>query len=744
MHQSTSHLGLEMEEKGSHVRGGLPLPDGSDVPSPRTSVWRPHPGAHNNVSAGSMPQRNPLEVAQLADLLSEAVERKLRQSFKNMEAKLDDVLADTRKLGRDAFQLRLKMEQLNVGTPRETAPTIAVTASASGDQVLPGGALSSMAKSTDVSFAPGVWRGAQTEGAKSIALAPGVESVHHPLMHLRRGGPGGSTGASTRTPNFAEIGATTLRPETRLSGKSVKTVKTVAGRSSTTKPMLSHTPSGRSGLPSEVPRRLSVDEAVVSTRVATASMAKEDLIQAEIFKEWHEQYGPAETGGTGWLHNCVTSKTFDIISLVVIAALTAYLIYEINRAASCRTLDRSLWMRFFEYLFGVLFAVEVALRLYVYRTAFFFNKDQVWNIFDSFLLVVTLIELLILEIYTSIGSQPNMDLNTAFFRVIRVFRVLRIVRVVRFLHDVRLMAIVIVRSTMTFVSSVVLLLLILMIAAMLFVQFMTGWRVTLQEGYEEGESAKWFSSVQEGMLTLFMSCTGGVDWEELHTTLTMTGPWAPSLFTCFIIFFHFSFFNIVTALFVEKALKLGAPEENKQAERVSEKILRDCIHSLATSSDSKLDLDSVGVVTTDDLDMILRAEGFVQYFEMQSRNLVDTENFFKTLCEIEGGSISTKSFIDWCIKVGQGDASRIDVLAVRLEVQFMSDMVNSLWRTFQMKSGVLDLLADDPDTFDADVRRNSLKSDEDASLFTGTDSKPSSPSASRDRFSLGRRRSSQL
>ena len=60
-------------------------------------------------------------------------------------------------------------------------------------------------------------------------------------------------------------------------------------------------------------------------------------------------------------------------------------------------------------------------------------------------------------------------------------------------------------------------------------------------------------------MILLQSTTNGRDWGEPFDALHPTGPLLPALFIAFILVFTVSIWNIVTSVFVEKALKLAEP-----------------------------------------------------------------------------------------------------------------------------------------------------------------------------------------
>lgn len=71
---------------------------------------------------------------------------------------------------------------------------------------------------------------------------------------------------------------------------------------------------------------------------------------------------------------------------------------------------------------------------------------------------------------------------------------------------------------------------------------------------------QFYPSVSGIMVTLLQSTTSGLDWADAFHALAPTGVVLQVLFIAFILVFTVSIWNIVTSVFVEKALKLAQPD----------------------------------------------------------------------------------------------------------------------------------------------------------------------------------------
>merc|ERR1719414_1053914 len=67
------------------------------------------------------------------------------------------------------------------------------------------------------------------------------------------------------------------------------------------------------------------------------------------------------------------------------------------------------------------------------------------------------------------------------------------------------------------------------------------------------------------MLSLFKATSSGLDWDAYWRLIEHGGPWNGFVFIAFMAFIHLALVNILTAIFVEHALKLAEPEKENKA-----------------------------------------------------------------------------------------------------------------------------------------------------------------------------------
>merc|ERR1719336_2919547 len=104
--------------------------------------------------------------------------------------------------------------------------------------------------------------------------------------------------------------------------------------------------------------------------------------------------------------------------------------------------------------------------------------------------------------------------------------------------------------------------------------------------------ARHFGSVGTTMLTLYMAVTGGDDWGTAFDIVKFAGLLYECLFIGFTFFFVFAVFNILTGVFVEKAVAAAMPDRDEQILEERRKLHKESEQFRALCS--RLDRDSSG------------------------------------------------------------------------------------------------------------------------------------------------------
>jgi len=220
--------------------------------------------------------------------------------------------------------------------------------------------------------------------------------------------------------------------------------------------------------------------------------------------------------------------------------------------------------RIFDVAFSIVFIVELALRIVAEGMRFLSktNKKVWWNIFDSALVLQSILdEIFTLAFSSSDTGLPQLDL----LRMLRLVRLLRLIRLMRTFTDLRVMVSGILCCVKPLVWACVLLGLIMYMFAV-FIMDVSGTALTEVAG-RGGDPASHdlfllYGGLGSTMLTLLMSTTGGLDWGDALSPLQEISWVCSILFSLYVVFSILCCFNIVTGVFVESSSKITQQDED--------------------------------------------------------------------------------------------------------------------------------------------------------------------------------------
>jgi len=249
-----------------------------------------------------------------------------------------------------------------------------------------------------------------------------------------------------------------------------------------------------------------------------------------------------------------------------------------------------------------------------------------------------------------------------------------------------------------FIFCTIILSIFLSIFAIFFVQGAT----TYIENTEDADPdtvvnlTKHFGSVGMGMLSLFKAATGGDDWTVFYDTVTELGPMYSLLFIAFMASYLLAFFNVITAVFCEKAISLAQPTLNELIHRRREKEFNDARELVAllrrvmgdsgtegsTSQGRKSQRDGEHntrkYITLKEFDTFIRSPEVEIYFEVRGLKSLSAKKFFKTLCQVYGSDrIDFATFISTCVRL-DGRASTIDTHITCLQADLLKGNFDEL------------------------------------------------------------------
>mmetsp|Transcript_34701 Transcript_34701/g.91653 ORF Transcript_34701/g.91653 Transcript_34701/m.91653 type:complete len:642 (-) Transcript_34701:19-1944(-) len=378
----------------------------------------------------------------------------------------------------------------------------------------------------------------------------------------------------------------------------------------------------------------------------------------------------------------VDSHRFELFFTMVIFANAIFIGFQTDFATRGDS-DRDVGFFFINTGFTLIFTIELALRLYVKGWSFFYNTTSIhWNYLDIVVVFVSLLEAsldIVVLCFPSESLQAAQD--TSQFRVLRILRLtrlvrgLRITRIVRFVRALRTLVYQMFFTIKSMIWAIFLLTIILYLFAVVFTQAVTTSRQERGDILSADISLDsddpliiYWSTLPRSMLTLFMSITNGVDWEDVVRPLTgMHGTWV-ALFICFICFTQMAVLNVITGFFCQNAIEGAKLDQDLVTQTIiaQKKMYLEQINAIF----STMDTDSSGTITIQEFEDHLRSETTRAYFESLGVDASDVWTLFKLMDMDNGCQIELEEFVSGCMRL-KGGAKGLDVAKLAYEHRFM-------------------------------------------------------------------------
>lgn len=380
------------------------------------------------------------------------------------------------------------------------------------------------------------------------------------------------------------------------------------------------------------------------------------------------------------LGHFITSTTFDAVCATVICINACTMGYaaqdemdqvleRLRATGPLATISaeglQSNSLRLLSYSFSAFYALELFLKLKVFRLRFFCNEDKLWNLLDTFLLLTAVYDIVLDIVREATGFRMNMTWMRVL-RLLKMLKMLRMVRVMKFFRELRIMLYSIVGSVRTLFWSILMLMLIMYIFGLCFLQAVTGYLLDtepelLDPDLEEAMLEHW-GSVHASMLTLCKAITGGDDWSDLASPLKATGMHYYLLFLFYIAFLVFAVLNVLTGIFVDQALQIAQLDRDNviKEEMEREKLFVRNLQKIFSTIDS----GGTGYISWSQFQKHREDEWLKAYFAVTDIDISQAETFFALLDNDSGETVDIDEFITGCTKL-RGGARSIDLVTLK-------------------------------------------------------------------------------
>ncbi|CAE7224670.1 scn4ab [Symbiodinium pilosum] len=307
------------------------------------------------------------------------------------------------------------------------------------------------------------------------------------------------------------------------------------------------------------------------------------------------------------------------------------------------------------------FFIELCLRLWCYKGSFFYGEENGWNLFDSFLVVSSVLDVILT--YTAADISPAL---AASMKMLKLFRIMRVFRVFRFFRELGNWAMMIMDSLKSLFGALILLGIIVYVFAVSLSMNTADWLIQ-QDAANSVDRAliedveTWFGSLGSTVYTLMLSILGGVSWHIVCDLLFKIDILSAALLLFYIMFTIFSVLNVITGVFVDSAIQTTNSQRDIQIERELE--LKDSFLKSLKDFFEALDTDGNGAIHLDEIKIMLQDPTLAAYFAVLGFDEVNAHQIFHLLDDDESGEVSIQEFLDGCAKL-KGQARSIDVHAI--------------------------------------------------------------------------------
>eukprot|EP00927_Polykrikos_kofoidii_P021161 TRINITY_DN20127_c0_g1_i1.p1 TRINITY_DN20127_c0_g1~~TRINITY_DN20127_c0_g1_i1.p1 ORF type:complete len:700 (-),score=96.91 TRINITY_DN20127_c0_g1_i1:135-2234(-) len=223
-------------------------------------------------------------------------------------------------------------------------------------------------------------------------------------------------------------------------------------------------------------------------------------------------------------------------------------------------------------MFSFLFLIELFVRIFAERVAFFVSDERRWNLLDIIFVCVDMTNALVSS-NQLVGYWAGVRGAIRAIRLARAIRALRLLRALQAWRRCKLMVDEVTKSFSVLMVIGVILGVIMLFFAVVFMQA-TADSIISDEVSEEGREMMLarFNTIGMSVASLFQATSGGRAWGPEWDSMREVSDVYGMIFIGYIALSLLALFNVVTASFVESALLLAKKNEDDMKTHVSNEL----------------------------------------------------------------------------------------------------------------------------------------------------------------------------
>jgi len=183
-----------------------------------------------------------------------------------------------------------------------------------------------------------------------------------------------------------------------------------------------------------------------------------------------------------------------------------------------------------------------------------------------------------------------------------------------------------------------------------------------------------FGSVQLAGITLLKSISGGTDWGSVYKIIATLGGFSEVVFLSYICIVWLSLSNIITSLFLEKAMRLAQPDANVRAlehfkdNLASARELTELFWMLSGGSET---------ITPEQLCTCLADVKTAALFATHEIDIGDVDAFLELIQDSYEARIHVRTFVRGCMSL-RGTARSMDLQSVKRKLYVLEALLQQI------------------------------------------------------------------
>lgn len=383
---------------------------------------------------------------------------------------------------------------------------------------------------------------------------------------------------------------------------------------------------------------------------------------------------PASGFRLPWVHG----NTFGCAMVLVILLNVIVVGVEVQLSASLGADEIPEALDVLNFFFVAFYVVELVLKWVSSGTWYHFRgPDYAWNLFDFAFVVLSLMEVVIDVVISSLETSSVNVNSIRVFRLLRLARVLRgirVMRVLRFVGSLRQLLHSILNTLKSLFWTLLLLLLLFFAVGAALTQvtadhcrleaMQASGNINAVPHCESPEFSQYWGNLFESMLTLFMAISNGISWVAVIAPLREVSPLAVFVFLSYVVFVYFAVLNVVTGVFCQSAMESAASDKEMAAmlHLCNQKKYVDTIRGIFKDMDG----DESEIVTIDEFQDAIKTETLSAFLESIDISTTDAWSLFRIIDADKSGCIDVEEFVNGCLSL-RGSAKAIQVAKMSLE-----------------------------------------------------------------------------